>query len=302
MIVQPKKNPSKISRLLDNLQTERYKEILNEMKWYFAENEELVYLKDKYLIVALLLGGIAVAFLSDKKYRIPLVLTSVGLTAACFVYNLCIAYQMQFYNDQMVEYPRYMLSYYYGWLYVMLVIVLVFVTDRALLKKIMMFALFAFSLWHLNDIGIDRTIIDATDRQYYGYRNQRQTLTGVNDVLQPGDRVLLVWMDGYDDILYGHSYYLDEVYCNRDTLGTNINFSVNFRNPDTYTGDADYFNFATKEEFTAILREYMDYVYICNEYDWDFEVGYSSLFEGGTANNTLYKVTDGEIPFQRVVY
>lgn len=302
LLVQPKKNPSRISIILSGLQTERYKEIMEEMKWYFSEFEELVYLKDKYLIVLLLAAGIVTAFLADKKYRIPLVLTSIGLTIACFVYNMCIAYQMQFYNDQMVEYPRYMISYYYGWLYVILAIVLIFPKDKTLLKKIIVFSIFAFSLWYLNEIGTDRTIINATDAQYHHYRQLEKKLENVNKTLENEDRVLLVWMSGYDDILYSHIYYLDGVYCNKDTRGTDIDFSVNFRNPDVYTGGETYFNYATETEFIDILKNYFDYVYVCNEYDRDFEVSYGSLFEGGMERDALYKVIDSEIPLQRVVY
>ncbi len=293
---------SGISKITDRLTSDRYKEIIEEMKWYFVENEEIIGIKDKFLIMGLLLAGLFVAVAAQTRYAVALGLTSVGLTAACFVYNLCIAYQMQFYNDQMVEYPRYMLSYYYGWLYVMIVIFLVFAVKKKLIKKLLVFALILFSLWRIDDIGLDRTIIDAPDQNYYGYEQLSRIVEPVNDILTEQDRVLLVWMDGYDDIFYKYSYYLSPALCNKDTLNTNIDFGINFRSPEIDTGDKTYFNYATKEEFTDILRSYFDYVYICNEYDWDFVLSYERLFDTPLSRNSLYKVTYDEIPLQKVVY
>ncbi len=285
-----------------NLTSARYKEILNEMKWYFAENQEIIKIKDRHLIVILFLMGLATAFLAEKKYTIALLLSSCGLTAACFVYNLCIAYQMQFYNDNMVEYPRYMLSYYYGWLYVMLVIALVFVVRKNLLKKLLILGLIAFSMWRINDIGLERTIIDAPDQLYYEFEQLENRLQPVNEILDEDDRVLLVWMDGYDIILYKYAYYLSPAICNNDTLGTGIDFTLNFRSPDIDAGDKTHFNRATTEDFADMLHKYFDYVYICDEYDWDFERSYGVLFDTPLAKDSLYAVTDNIIPLQKVVY
>ncbi|MBR5251465.1 MAG: hypothetical protein IKV52_01420, partial [Oscillospiraceae bacterium] len=300
-VVPQKTELSTFDRIMRRLQSDRFAEITEDMKTYFEENCELVNVRDKYLIIGLLVLGVVVAVFAERKYRVALVLTSVGLTAGCFVYALCMSYQMVSYNDQMVEYPRYMLSYYYGWIFVMLIITLVFVQRKTLIKKLIVYFIAAACVMYVYSIGPDRTIIDAPDDLYSEYQQLEQKLEPVNEIVGKDDRVLLVWMSGYDDILYNHKYYLMPAICNVDTQGTDIDFSVNFRNPDTYQGSEDYFNFATEEVFGQILLQYYDYLYVCNEFDTEFADGYKGLFDSEVTANTLYRVTDGEFILQKVV-
>ena len=47
------------------------------------------------------------------------------------------------------------------------------------------------------------------------------------------------------------------------------------------------------------MAEYFDYVYVV-EPDEEFTESYSQLFSDGMAEGALYRVTDQEIPMQRV--
>lgn len=301
LLVEPKKNPSRLSVILSGFTTERYKEVVDEMKWYFNENKEIVHIKDKHLITCLFALGFIAAFLSDRKYLLPIIFTNIGIFLSCFIYNLLLAWQIQFYNDQMVEYPRYMLSYYYGWLFVVIFMAIIFVKKHITVKKAVVLSLIGCCMLHLNTIGLNRTVISHPGDIYAPYRLLEKRIEPALDILNEGDRVLLVWMSGYDDIVYSYKYYFMPAVCNTDTLGTGIDFSIGFRSPELYTKETSYFNYATPETFAQLLKDYYDYVYICNEYDWDFELSYGSLFDTPLSKDSLYKVTDNEIPLQKVV-
>ena len=258
-VVPQKTELSAFDRIMRRLQSDRFAEITEDMKTYFEENCELVNVRDKYLIIGLLVLGVVVAVFAERKYRVALVLTSVGLTAGCFVQR------------------------------------------KTLIKKLIVYFIAAACVMYVYSIGPDRTIIDAPDDLYSEYQQLEQKLEPVNEIVGKDDRVLLVWMSGYDDILYNHKYYLMPAICNVDTQGTDIDFSVNFRNPDTYQGSEDYFNFATEEVFGQILLQYYDYLYVCNEFDTEFVDGYKGLFDSEVTANTLYRVTDGEFILQKVV-
>ncbi|MDD6827277.1 MAG: hypothetical protein PUE12_14485 [Oscillospiraceae bacterium] len=285
---------------IPSLRTDRYNEILDEMKWYFLNNHETVFSTDIVLIVILFVLGILAAVFRDKEKRLAVFFVSTGLTAGCFVYNLVIAYQMQFYNDMMVEYPRYMVSYYFGWMYVILLLFAITSGIREWGRQAVMLLALAITMVDIYDTGLDYTVFDAPQNPYEWGRTITQATEFANSVLKEKDRVYLVYKD-QDGLTYiRYRYNLLPAYSGFDANGTNIDFSINFREKLDPDSDKQYYLIASPEKFTDVMKEYFDYIYVI-EPDVEFYDSYSALFSDGMTNGTLYRVTDNDIPIQAVV-
>lgn len=284
---------------IPSLRTERYNEILDEMKWYFVNNKEIVFCTDIVLIGFLFVLGIIAAIKGKKEWRIAALVTVFGITAGCFVYNLVIAYQMQFYNDMMIEYPRYMLSYYFGWIYLVMFMFLTSEKVKDNYKNILITAVLTASLVYVYSTGLEYTVIDAPQNPARWAISVTEQTEKVNTVLKKGDRVYLVYPD-QDGLTYiAYRYNLQPAYAGIDTLSTGVDFSINFREKIDYTSDRQYYNVASPAKFTDVMNTYFDYIYVIQP-DEEFYSTYSHLFSDGMSQGTLYKVTTGEIPMQAV--
>lgn len=285
---------------IPSLRTERYNEILDEMKWYFVHNKEVIFCTDTVLIAVLFILGTVAAFCAPKGRKLAVLLASGGLTAGCFVYNLVIGYQMQFYNDMMVEYPRYMLSYYFGWIYL---IILLFVASKGVdtrAKNILLTALLAASLFSIYHTGLDYTVFDAPQNRAQWAQSVATDADRLKTVLNEDDVVYLLCEDQVVLPYIAYRYNLMPVLSGIDTLSTGIDFFINFREKIDYTSDRQYYHVASPEKFTDVMNTYFDYIYVVHADD-DFHKSYSKLFSDGLTQGTLYKVTTGEIPMQAVI-
>ncbi len=285
---------------IPSLRTERYNEILDEMKWYFINNKEIVFCTDIVLIGFLFVLGIIAAIKGRKEWRIAALFTVLGITAGCFVYNLVIAYQMQFYNDMMVEYPRYMLSYYFSWIYLVLFMFITSEKIRDNAKNILITAILTASLVYIYGTGLDYTVIDRPQNPARWAKSVTEKTEKINTVLKEGDRVYLVYPDQDGQTYIAYRYNLQPAYAGIDTLSTGIDFSINFREKIDYTSDRQYYNVASPQTFTDVMNTYFDYIYVIQP-DEEFYNSYGHLFSDGMVNGVLYKVTDEEIPMQAVV-
>lgn len=285
---------------IPSLRTERYNEILDEMKWYFINNKEIVFCTDIVLIGFLFVLGIVAAIRGKKEWRIAALFTVFGITAGCFVYNLVIAYQMQFYNDMMVEYPRYMLSYYFSWIYLVMFMFLTSEKIRDSVKNMLITTVLTVSLVYVYGTGLDYTVIDRPQNPASWAKSVTEQTKKVNMVLEKGDRVYLVYPDQDGETYIAYRYNLQPAYAGIDTLSTGIDFSINFREKIDYTSDRQYYNVASPQKFTDVMNTYFDYIYVIQP-DEEFYTSYSELFSDGMTTGTLYKVTTGEIPMQAVI-
>lgn len=292
-------NPTIWSLLIPQLRTERYNEILDEMEWYFKNNHETIFGADKYLIVILLGFGLAAAYFAKKEYRFSVLFTGLGLTAGCFVYNLVIAYQMQFYNDGMVEYPRYMVSYYFGWMFMVL---LLFVTsDKICLtaKQILLSVVMLSTVVSIGKMGLDYTVIAGPKNVRISLEYAEQQAAAIKDIVDEDDRIYLVYKDQDGETYIKYRYLLLPNLAGMDTKGTGIDFSINFREGIDYTSDRQYYLVASPEKFTEAMQSYFDYIYVIDA-DKEFKNSYGQLFSGGIEKGGLYKITDESIPMQAV--
>lgn len=281
------------------LRTERYKAILAEMKNYFLYNKETIFMRDIFLIIVLTIIGIIASFKQSKSLRIPSFLVTIGLTAGCFVYNLVIAYQMQFYRDMMIEYPRYMLSYYFSWIFIA---VIIFSTSKHLslkFKKLLLCAILIFSVNDMYKMGLDYTVINSPENVYIYQKNVEMQAEKIKSVVNKDEKIFIVFEDGKDTDYYSYRYRLLPIHSGYDTKNSGIDFSINFRKKLDYENGRTYFNVADGKTFTNVMRDYFDYIYIISA-DRDFVLDYGNLFSDGISFNSLYKITDEKIPMQAV--
>lgn len=282
-----------------SLRTERYNEILSEMKWYFANNKETIYMKDKFLIVFLLVLGLYSAIKQNKNHRLPIILISLGLTLGCFVYNIIIAYQMQFYNDMMVEYPRYMLSYYFSWIYVIFALFMLSPNIKDNVKQLFLTVCLVFTLGSVAHTGLVHTVISGPDNVFQQQLEIKEKTDAINKVIEKGSRIYLVYPDADGSTYNNYKYHFLPSLVSVDCKNTGIDFSINFREKLDYESGKTYYNIANKETFTNIMSDYFDYIYVVKP-DAEFKNDYSRLFSDGLTKGTLYKITDNEVPMQAV--
>ncbi len=285
---------------IPSLRSERYKEVINEMKWFFLNNSETIYMKDKYLIVFLLALGVYCAAKQNKHYKLPVFLTSIGLTLGCFVYNLVIAYQMQFYTDMMVEYPRYMLSYYFSWIYAIFILFIITPNIKDNIKQLFLTVILVFTLVNITKTGLEYTVINSPDNVFQSQAEIKEKADAVNKVVDKASRIYLVYPDADGYTFNSYKYRLLPSYTSMDTKFTGIDFSINFRDKLDYESGKTYYHVANEQTFTDVMKDYFDYIYIVNP-DEEFRDAYSQLFSDGMTKGTLYKITDSEIPMQAVI-
>ena len=289
--------PPLLSIFNSSLRSERHAEILDEMKDYFLTNREVIFIKDIHLIMLLFILGLLASIYSEKQYRLPVFFINLGITLGCGVYNLIISYQMQFYNDKMVEYPRYMLSYYLGWICVILLLFCISIGINPIIKKCLLTFILILTVGYIYDTGLDLTIISTPDNVYYDRIRVTENCEESKKILKENDRVYLVRPEGDDITLLNYSYSLMPAYVNIDTFNTGINFTRDFKSDKNNLNENLEYNIADKETFTELMRNYFDYVYVTEAGD-DFIGSYSDLFENGISDYTLYRITNEEIPMQ----
>ena len=288
------------SIFIPSLRTERYREILREMREYFATNRETIIGRDPVLVIFLIAVGILTAFLCGSDNRLALLVITLGLAAGCYVYGLVISYQMQFYNDQMVEYPRYMLSYYYGWIFTAFLTGMGLAKNSSRIKTAVCLAISLFVLSRLYfNTGLDRTVIESPDNVYEYQATIIEKLDSLPDVLEKGDRVYLVYHDGDGQLFNTIKYRLQPARVSIDTMNTGVDFTIGFRKHHDYNWDKYYFNLADNKKFKQVMQYYFDYILVA-EPDGEFVNDYKKLFSDGISDWTLYRVTEEKVPMQKV--
>lgn len=291
-------NSGMISIMIPSLRSERYHEVMAELHASLLKGETNLFMPDRYFVAVLLAAGLTVSLLFQKGKRLRAFCVSSGVAAGCYVYCATIGYFISFYRDGMIEYPRYMSSYYFLWVYIILLLAVTGEKGRYG-KQAVFCAVSLVSLVLISKTGLDYTAINAPDTPYLEYTKTEQSVQPIKQYLKKEDRVYLVLKDQatWDYITF--SYHLMPAICNEDTKGTGIDFTIGFREQLEPDSDRRYYNIASPQEYARLMAEYFDYVYVV-EPDEEFTESYSQLFSDGMAEGALYRVTDQEIPMQRV--
>ena len=211
-----------------------------------------------------------------------------------------ISYFISTFNDGMVEYARYMTSYYFMWLYISLVFFWLSLENKELIREISLAVCLALGLWTVGSIGLDHTVINASDYTYLYTREVKKSTAEINKVLKKGDRVYLAVADQDGGSYLTYCYMLYPAIAATDTNNTGIDFTISFRTALDPLSDRQYYNVASPEDFTKIMRSYFDYVMVINP-DEEFIEGYRQLFSDNITIGSLYKIVPtGDVPMQVV--
>ncbi len=290
---------SKLCVVFLQLGTKRFHEVLNEMPAFFLYNHETIFGRDIVLIAGLFLLGLLAAFGFEKKDRLSILGVNLGFTAGSFMYSRIIAYEVQFFTNGMIEYPRYMQSYYFAWMFVIFMLILVAPHTQKRLKQILLCSILLVTIGSISAMGLDYTILSAPQNAYATAAETEQYLKPAKDILQPEDRVYLIFKDQDTASYNTYQYYFLPNNAGIDTKGTDIDFSICFREQLDPNSDRQYYNVASPEEFTSLMQEYFDYIYVI-EPDPEVKASYGALFSDGMSNGHMYKITDEAIPMQEV--
>ncbi len=290
---------SKLSIFFSQLGTDRYREVLNEMPDFFLNNHETIFGRDICLIIGLFLIGLLAAFGFEKNHRLSILGVSIGLTAGCFIFSRVVSYQVQFYTNNMVEYPRYMQSYYFAWMFVIFVLAMIAPHTRTLIKQLLLCGILLLSMHSITATGLDYTVLSAPQNAYASAEQIEQQLKPIKEMLQPEDRIYLIFQDQDSETFSKYQYYFLPNNAGLDTKDSGYDFSICFREDIDPNSDRQYYNDASPYWFTEIMKEYFDYIYVI-EPDKEVKASYGSLFSDGMSNGKLYKVTDAPIPMQEV--
>ena len=207
-------------------------------------------------------------------------------------------YFISYYRDDMIEYPRYMSSYYFLWVYTIILLAVTGENGRRG-KQTVFCAVSLVTLLLIGKTGLDYTSIDAPDTPYLEYMETEQYVRQIKGSIEKDDKVYLVLPDQYTWEYIKYGYHLLPAICNQDTKGTGIDFTISFREKLEAGSDRRYYNIASPQLYARLMTEYFDYVYVVRP-DEEFRESYSHLFSDGMTEGTLYKITEQNVPMQVV--
>ena len=288
------------SIFIPKYRTDRYNEVLKDMANQFKTSKITFVAKDYILVIFLIALGLFTVILTPKNKKITVFFVNLGLAVGCLVYAVGISYFISTFNDGMVEYARYMTSYYFMWLYISLVFFWLSLENKELIREISLAVCLALGLWTVGSIGLDHTVINASDYTYLYTREVKKSTAEINKVLKKGDRVYLAVADQDGGSYLTYCYMLYPAIAATDTNNTGIDFTISFRTALDPLSDRQYYNVASPEDFTKIMRSYFDYVMVINP-DEEFIEGYRQLFSDNITIGSLYKIVPtGDVPMQVV--
>ena len=288
-----------LSIFVASRRSQRHKQVLETMRQEFATAKITAFVPDRFLVPLLLALGLLCAALC-KKHRLPLALLAVALAAGALVYNLTISYFIADFNDGMVEYPRYMTSYYWLWLYmVFLVAVPVLHAVRPAAAQLAVAALACFGLTTVLNTGLSHTVFAAPQNAYAQELAAEEIAEKYRDTLTKDTRVYVPLRDQDTWSYFLYKQRLLPALADVDTLNSGVDFTISFRDHIDPDSERTYYNVADLTTFTEVMRTHFDYVLIVDP-DPEFVQTYSSLFAGGVRGGVLYKITGEDVPLQEV--
>lgn len=280
--------------------SESFQNVLTQMQYSFFNEKSTPLGKDTVLVFALIaIGAVGIIF-ADKKQRLAYILLNVFLTVCAYLYSFFISYFMAGFGDGMVEYGRYMSSYYFAWGFIVIVFTLLAFHKKELLAGIFALSFALFGATSLYNLKLEHTAIAAPDNAYVIPKKHEENIEKYKDILTKDDRVYLVYdaLNVYPYMTY--RYYLYPTLLNLDTNNTGIDFSNGFRIKSKFTHDDKYYTLASKEQFATIMAQNFEYI-LLDKFDKIFVQDYGELFEDELQPGTLYKIEKGDkISFKAV--
>ncbi len=275
-------------------------EVISAMFSQFKEESTTFYINDTLLCAILIFSGAIFTFLVPKKYRTSLLMANIGVAVGAVLYVIAISFFIANFNDGMVEYTRYMTTYYWFWIY--LVTALAFKVaigfGRPYFITLLSILLTVFVFY----IDLDETVINSPENNYAQAAEAKRDVDIYNDVLSSSPRILMI-ADRNNDYNYNlYRHRLLPAYVNVDMYNTGIDFSIGFVEKE-YAGDENstVFTIANDEEFLQIVTENFDYIFIAYPHI-EFIQSYGEHFVNPLQQGKLYEVVniDNTIYFEEV--
>ena len=286
-----------LSIFVDARRTERHRQVLATMRQEFLSEKITAFVPDRVLVVLLLALGLGCAALC-RGHRLPLVFLALGLALGAVVYGLTISYFIADFHDGMVEYARYMTSYYWLWIYtVFLVAVPILHAAKPAVGQLAVAALACFGMATVMQPGLSYTVFAAPQNAYANVMQAEKTAETYRSYLTKDTRVYAVMPDQDTWGYFLYKQRLLPALTDVDTLHSGVDFKISFRDHIDPASGRYYYNVADAETFTQVMHTYFDYVLIV---DPEFVASYNNLFSGGVRRGVLYRITDNAVPMQEV--
>ena len=200
----------------------------------------------------------------------------------------------------MVEYARYMTSYYWLWIYtVFLVAVPILHAAKPAVGQLAVAALACFGLATVLQPGLSYTVFAAPQNAYANVMQAEKTAETYRSYLTKDTRVYAVMPDQDTWGYFLYKQRLLPALTDVDTLHSGVDFKISFRDHIDPASGRYYYNVADAETFTQVMHTYFDYVLIVDP-DPEFVASYNNLFSGGVRRGVLYQITDNAVPMQEV--
>ena len=266
--------------------SDRLINVLAQMKISFL-TEHSTPLGPDVLLVAILLfiSVFAVAF-AQKKQRFPLGIIFLLLPVGALGYTFFVSYFMAQFPEPMIEYGRYMSSYYFGWIYLVLFLSWWVLSRRPLCQDLLACACAALGLITVGTIHLDHTVIAAPDNAYEVPLRTNGKVAAAQSMLSPGDRVYLVYQ--LPDTFLQTRFFLYPALLDLPAKTTELDFTLGF----SVDPDGSGLNTATPQEFAELMRDNFDYILFVEPSE-TFTEDYGSLFAGELAPGALFTVGSG---------
>ncbi len=283
----------------DDYRNSMQNDVISSMLSQFLTSKNTFYINDMIVYTMLVLLGFIGVFFINKQYKLALFIANIGVSIGLIVYLLAISLFIANFNDGMVEYPRYSISYYWLWIY--LVITLISILLVIYKKNVVIYIMTLLFSFNLYNIGLEHTVISSPDNRYETAIMVKNESDKYNDVFNENPRVLLV-SDRFNDYkLMVDTYYTIPSLVNTDTLNSGFDFTMNFSNIE-FLDDTTlpYFIVVTDEEFLNIAFQNFDYIYITHKQS-EFVESFKDYFNSDIAPYSLFKVNENSaIPFEVV--
>lgn len=288
-----------VSIVMPSKRTDRYNQVLEKMAEMFSSESITLFGKDKFMVLGLILLGIITTVMADRKSRLAVGLVNMGLAVGCYVYAITVSYFISFFADEMVEYPRYLTSYYFSWMLVTALLLIIHCKKEWIACAVFTIAT-SITVIFIACTGVSRTVFSAPDNAYSTHIYIEEKMEEIEKVVKKGDRVYLIYPD-QDALTYLHYNYHFLPAILGDTKNTGIDFSISFREKIDWNSDRTYYHVASPQIYKKVIQSYFDYVYVVQP-DWQVVDSYGTLFSDGMTAGTLYKVTGKDVPMQEVVF